>query len=239
MAEHLTRLELDECLSGLDASGRAERHVAACPACGMIAERMRQARASSLSQPRAKAVLARLEEKRARSARPWWSWGVPLVTALAVGLALVVYVPRGAEDGVRLKGPVALRLLSVQGTPVQDARPGEQVTLAVGTGPYRNVLVLAVDEAGAVDPLWPREGQTSGTVEPGAEVRLFPALEVTPGSVALHAFFSDAPLDVGQAREALTSRVAEARGKGQGPLEVATPEAIGKAQARTLLRVVP
>ncbi|RKH90018.1 hypothetical protein D7Y21_08090 [Corallococcus sp. AB045] len=239
MAEHLTRLELDEWLSGLDASGRAERHVAACQACGMIAERMRQARASSLAQPRAKAVLARLEEKRARSARPWWSWGVPLVTALAVGLALVVYVPRGAEDGVRLKGTVALRLLSVQGAPVQDARSGEQVTLAVGTGPYRNVLVLAVDEAGAVDALWPREGQASGTVEPGAEVRLSPALEVTPGSVALHAFFSDAPLDVAQAREALTSRVTEARGKGQGPLEVATPEDIGKAQARTLLRVVP
>ncbi|MBN8466422.1 hypothetical protein JYJ95_07850 [Corallococcus exiguus] len=239
MAEHLTRLELDEWLSGLDASGRAERHVAACPACGMIAERMRQARASSLAQPRAKAVLARLEEKRARSARPWWNWGVPLVTALAVGLAMVVYVPRGAEDGVRLKGTVALRLLSVQGATVQDAKPGEQVTLAVGTGPYRNVLVLAVDEAGAVDPLWPRDGQTSGTVEPGAEVRLSPALEVTPGSVALHAFFSDAPLDVEQAREALTARVAEARGKGQGPLEVATPETIGKAQARTLLRVVP
>ncbi|MBZ4372797.1 hypothetical protein [Corallococcus sp. AS-1-6] len=239
MAEHLTRLELDEWLAGLDASGRAERHVAACTACATLAERMRQARASSLAQPQAKAVLARLEEKRARSARPWWSWGVPLVTALAVGLALVVYVPRGAEEGVRLKGAVALRLLSARGEPVRDARPGAQVMLAVGTGPYRNVLVLAVDEAGAVEPLWPREGQTSGTVEPGAEVRLSPALEVTPGSVALHAFFSDAPLDMEQAREALTSRVAEARGKGQGPLDAATPDAIGKAQARTLLRVMP
>ncbi|GMT96670.1 hypothetical protein KH5H1_07890 [Corallococcus caeni] len=239
MAEHLTRLELDEWLSGLDASGRAERHVAACPACGAIAERMRQARVSSLGEPRAKAVLARLEEKRARSAKPRWSWGVPLVAALAVGLALVVYVPRGTEDGVRLKGTVALRLLSEQGAPVLDAKPGEHVTLAVGTGPYRNVLVLAVDEAGAVDRLWPQEGATSGTVEPGAEVKLSPPLEVTPGSVALHAFFSDAPLDAEQAREALTARVAEAREKGQGALDVATPGDIGKAQARTLLRVVP
>ncbi|NOK32616.1 hypothetical protein HMI49_05320 [Corallococcus exercitus] len=239
MAEHLTRLELDEWLAGLDDSGRAERHVAACPACGMIAERMRQSRESSLREPRAKAVLARLEEKRARSAKPRWSWGVPLVAALAVGLALVVYVPRGTEDGVRLKGTVALRLLSAQGVPVLDAKPGEQVTLSVGTGTYRNVLVLAVDEAGAVDRLWPQEGKMSGTVDPGAEVKLSPPLEVTPGSVALHAFFSDAPLDVAQAREALTARVAEARVKGQGPLDVATPGDVGRAQARTLLRVVP
>ena len=239
MAEHLTRLEIDEWLSGLDTTGHAERHVAACPACGMIAERMRQARASSLAQPRAKAVLARLEEKRARSAKPRWSWAVPLVAALAAGLALIVYVPRGAEDGVRLKGTVALRLLSEQGAPVLDARPGEHVTLAVGTGHYRNVLVLAVDEAGTVDALWPPEGQTSGTVEPGAEVKLSPPLEVTPGSVALHAFFADAPLDVAQARDALTSRVAEAREKGRGALDVATPGDVGKAQARTLLRVVP
>ncbi|WP_223635654.1 hypothetical protein [Corallococcus sp. EGB] len=239
MAEHLTRLELDEWLSGLDTTGRAERHVAACPACGMLAERMRQARETSLAQPRAKAVLARLEEQRARSARPRWSWGVPLVAALAVGLALIVYVPRGADDGVRLKGNVALRLVSAQGAPVQGARPGEQVTLAVGTGPYRNVLVLAVDEAGAVEPLWPGEGGTSGTVEPGAEVKLSPPLEVTPGSVALHAFFSDAPLDGAHAREALTSSVAEARAKGQGALDAPTPGDVGKAQARTLLRVVP
>ncbi|WP_375760823.1 hypothetical protein [Corallococcus exercitus] len=239
MAEHLSRLELDEWLAGLDASGRAERHVAACAACGQVAEQLRQARASSLGEPRAKAVLARLEEKRARSTKPRWSWGVPLVAALAVGLALVVYVPRGADDGVRLKGTVALRLLSEQGTPMLDAKPGERVTLAVGTGPYRNVLVLAVDEAGVVDRLWPQEGRTSGTVAPGAEVKLSPPLEVTPGSVALHAFFSDAPLDVEQAREALTSSVAEARTKGQGPLDVETPGDIGKAQARTLLRVVP
>ncbi|MFP2895838.1 hypothetical protein [Corallococcus sp. 4LFB] len=119
------------------------------------------------------------------------------------------------------------------------AKPGERVTLAVGTGPYRNVLVLAVDEAGAVARLWPSEGGTSGTVEPGAEVKLSPPLEVTPGSVALHAFFSDAPLDAEQAREALTARVEEAREKGQGTLDVATPGDIGKAQARTLLRVVP
>ncbi|MFB1481852.1 hypothetical protein [Corallococcus sp. RDP092CA] len=238
MAEHLTRLELDEWLSGLDASGRAERHVAACPACGTLAERMRQARESSLAQPRAKAVLARLEARRARSSRPRWSWGVPLVAALAVGLALVVYVPRGADDGVRLKGNVALRLLSAQGAPVLDARPGEQVTLAVGTGPYRNVLVLAVDEAGTVEPLWPSEGATSGTVEPGAEVKLAP-LEVTPGTVALHAFFAEAPLDVASAREALASSVAEAREKGQGPLDAATPGGIGKARARALLRVMP
>ncbi|NOK21837.1 hypothetical protein [Corallococcus carmarthensis] len=239
MAEHLTRLELDEWLSGLDASGRAERHVAACPACGMLAERMRQARESSLREPRAKAVLARLEEKRARSAKPLWSWGVPWVAALAVGLALVVYVPRATEDDVRLKGTVALRLLSAQGAPVADASPGERVTLAVGTGTYRNVLVLAVDEAGAVDQLWPQEGPTSGTVKPGAEVKLSPPLEVTPGSVALHAFFADAPLDVEQARAALTSSVVEAREKGQAPLDVATPGDIGKAQARTLLRVMP
>ncbi|MBN8226694.1 hypothetical protein JYK02_04140 [Corallococcus macrosporus] len=239
MAEHLSRLELDEWLAGLDTSGRAERHLAACPACEQVAGQLRQARASSLAEPRAKAVLARLEEKRARAVKPRWSWGVPLVAALAVGLALVVYVPRGTEDGVRLKGTVALRLMSEQGATVLDARPGERVTLAVGTGPYRNVLVLAVDEAGAVDRLWPREGATSGTVAPGAEVKLSPPLEVTPGSVALHAFFSDAPLDVDQAGAALTSSIAEARAKGQAPLDVATPGDIGKAQARTLLRVVP
>ncbi|RKH70731.1 hypothetical protein [Corallococcus aberystwythensis] len=239
MAEHLTRLELDEWLAGLDASGRAERHVAACPACGMLAERMRQARESSLREPRAKAVLARLEEKRARSAKPRWSWGVPLVAALAVGLALVVYVPRETDDGVRLKGSVALRLLSEQGAPVADARPGERVTLAVGTGPYRNVLVLAVDEAGTVERLWPQEGATGGMVEQGAEVKLSPPLEVTPGSVALHAFFSESPLEVEPARAVLAKHVAEARAKGQGPLDVETPGGIGKAQARTLLRVVP
>ncbi|NBD08778.1 hypothetical protein [Corallococcus silvisoli] len=241
MAEHLSRLELDEWLAGLDASGRAEGHVASCAACGQLAERLRRERESSLRAPRANAVLARLEEQRARSARSrWsWSWGGPLVAVLAMGLALVVYVPRGLEDGVRLKGDVALRLVSEEGLPVASARPGARVTLAVGTGTFRNVLVLAVDEAGAVDVLWPRGGHTSGAVAPGAQVRLSPPLEVTPGSVALHAFFSDAPLAAEPARAALLARVEEARAKGLGPLEAATPDDVGKAHAEVRLGVEP
>ncbi|RKH41813.1 hypothetical protein [Corallococcus llansteffanensis] len=239
MAEHLSRLELDEWLAGLDPSGRMGAHVASCAACGQLAEGMRQARESSLRAPRAATVLAKLEAKRAQPARARWSWGGPLVAALTVGLALIIYVPRGTEDGVRLKGSVALRLLSEDGASVTGARPGERVTLAVGTGPYRNVLVLAVDEAGAVDVLWPQGGATSGTVEPGAQVPLSPPLEVTPGSVAVQAFFSDAPLRAEDARAALTARIAEARAKGQGPLEVATPEGIGKASAHAVLRVAP
>lgn len=165
--------------------------------------------------------------------------GGPLVAVLAVGLALVVYVPRGVEDGVRLKGAVALRLVSAEGLPVANARPGERVTLAVGTATFRSVLVLAVDEAGAVDVLWPQGGRTSGTVTPGAEVRLTPPLEVTPGSVALHAFFSDAPLAAEPARAALLARVEEARAKGLGPLEAVTPDDVGKAHAEVRLGVEP
>lgn len=241
MAEHLSRLELDEWLAGLDPSGRMGAHVASCAVCGQQAEGMRQAREESLRAPRAATVFAKLEAKRARPARArWsWSWGGPLVAALAVGLALIIHVPRGTEDGVRLKGSVALSLLSEDGAAVTSAKPGERVTLAVGTGPYRNVLVLAVDEAGAVEVLWPQGGQTSGTVEPGAQVALSPALEVTPGSVAVQAFFSDVPMRAEDARAALTARIAEARAKGQAPLEVATPEGIGKASAHAVLRVAP
>ncbi|WP_120533248.1 hypothetical protein [Corallococcus sp. CA047B] len=241
MAEHLSRLELDEWLSGLDPSGRMGAHVASCATCGPVAEELRQARESSLRAPRAATVFAKLEAKRAQPARARWSWhwGGPLVAALAVGLVLVVYVPKGTEDGVRLKGSVGLRLLSEGGAPVTSARPGEHVTLAVGTGAHRNVLVLAVDEAGAVDVLWPQGGRISATVEPGAEVKLSPPLEVTPGSVALHAFFSDTPLLADEAKAELLSRIADARARGRGPLDAVTPDGLGKASAHAVLRVAP
>ncbi|MCY1033010.1 hypothetical protein OV207_16180 [Corallococcus sp. BB11-1] len=239
MAEHLSRLELDEWLSGLDPTGRMGAHVASCGTCGPVAEELRRARESSLRAPRAETVFAKLEAKRAQPARTRWSWGGPLVVALAVGLTLVVYVPKGTEDGVRLKGSVALRLLSEGGAPVTNARPGERVTLAVGTGTHRDVLVLAVDEAGAVDVLWPQGGRTSGKVEPGAEVKLSPPLEVTPGSVALHAFFSDTPLLADEAKAGLLARIVEARARGRGPLDAVTPEGLGKASAHAVLRVAP
>ncbi|WP_415835125.1 hypothetical protein, partial [Corallococcus soli] len=148
MAEHLSRLELDEWLSGLDPTGRMGAHVASCATCGPVAEELRRARESSLRAPRAATVFAKLEAKRAQPARTrwswnwrwswrWsWSWSGLLVVALAVGLTLVVYVPKGTEDGVRLKGSVALRLLSEGGAPVTSAKPGERVTLAVGTGTH-------------------------------------------------------------------------------------------------------
>jgi hypothetical protein len=242
VAEHLSRLELDEWLAGLDASGRAERHVAACAACAHLAEGMRLSRGAVLKEPKAAAVLARLEAKRAQAEGPrWsWSWGGPLVAALALGLAAVVYVPMaGRTDGIHLKGNVALQLLAEDGTPVSAAAPGAHVTLAVGTGAHRHVLVLGVEQSGAVAVLWPPQGPTSGTVEPGAQVRLSPPLEVTPGSVALHAFFADAPMDVEVARVALVANVVETQAEGEAALDAPAPTTIGSDRAHMVLRVEP
>jgi hypothetical protein len=242
VAEHLSRLELDEWLAGLDASGRAQRHVADCAACARTAEGLRLSKVAAMRDSKAAVVLARLEAKRAQEEGPrWsWSWGGPLVAALALGLAMVVYVPLARRpDGIHLKGNVALQLLAEDGTSVSAATPGSRVTLAVGTGAHRHVLVLGVEQSGAVAVLWPPEGRTSGTVEPGAQVRLSPPLEVTPGSVALHAFFGDAPMDVEKARVALAANVVEIQAEGEAALDAPAPTNIGEDRAHMVLRVEP
>jgi hypothetical protein len=158
-----------------------------------------------------------------------------------VAMALfVVRLPSPGDD--RIKGAPTLRLL----TPGREAvigalRPHAQVLLAAGAAghPYALVLALA-DEDGRPEVLWPPGAKASGRVGPGAEVVLGEALEVTPGSATLFAFFSDDPLPGDEVARRLAEAVAEARRSGR-PLASLDPAPIPgeRGRARARLEVAP
>jgi hypothetical protein len=145
-------------------------------------------------------------------------------------LVFLVMSPR--DDGTRLKGAPTVELL-VKNEPVTRARPGETVTLAVGGAGSSHALVLAIDTSGAVSRLWP-EADASAPIAAGARVQLSPSFDVTPGSLELVGFFTDAPQPAGPVIATLQKQL-EA---GKLPLQLELPASFGRT-ARLTLEVTP
>lgn len=230
--EHVSDLVLDELAASLEPPAGAAAHLAGCPACSRRLADLCAARERIQASVGYARVRARLAPRK--SAR--WPFLVVPVAAAAL-LALVVARPEG--QATRPKGSARVELLGANGAPVLEARPGERVVLAIGSGGKPFGLVLGVDERGQVERLWPVDAARAGAVPPGARVRLEPSFEVTAGSVALHAFFGEAPIDERAARGALEAEVESARRVGRSPLEVSTPATVSEETARTTLRVAP
>jgi hypothetical protein len=223
---HLSQLTLDELASGLPVDENDKQHVGACSDCrqrleAALAARARSQAAFGYARTRARLTAA----DRPRGLRAWLPFLIP---ALAASLLFVVALRTGPQQGERLKGAPFVEFTREDGTVISQARVGEIVGLKVGGGGYSQALVLAVDEAGAVDELW--AGQMTESV------RLLPHFEVTPGSVVAHAFFSDQVLDAPGLKAALTAQV---RARAGSPLEARAPPLEGGAVATRKLSVVP
>lgn len=174
MSEHLSALQLDEIAAGLS---QPPAHVASCEACAKKLDALRAQNAAFMERPQAKAQVAKLTEAPRRSLL---RIAAGIALPLAAGLAIWFAMP--ANDGTRIKGAPTVMLLDANGKAVTSAKPGDKLTLAVGSGGATQVKVSADDGHGRRDVLF--EGPIAG----GARVPLM-ELEVTPGDVTVTAEF--------------------------------------------------
>ncbi|MEQ1504489.1 MAG: hypothetical protein ABMB14_19785 [Myxococcota bacterium] len=150
---HLHDLGVEQVLAGElgDEQPAIEAHLAACPAC---AARVAAARTDDALAPpirrlptpanRGRWGLAGLVAAAAAAAAIGLSSGDPDLTPKGAGLALEVFVDRG---------PTSPRL--GWGDPV---RPGDRIGFRVRSGVAAQLLVVGIDDTGAVYPCWPSDG---------------------------------------------------------------------------------
>ncbi len=187
MPRHLSPLELDEIAAGL---APPPTHLEACAACRARLDELTLASTELLGRPEAKRQLALLgAAPRSAPAKTSRRRLVLLAAPLAAGVALFLAWPRDAGDA-RLKGAPAVMLLDEADRSVTEARPGQRLTVAVGSGGYSHGAVLAIDDDGKVETLWPRDGRVYEALAPGARSRLI-ELVVTPGDVTVKAVFAN------------------------------------------------
>ncbi|HVE81219.1 MAG TPA: hypothetical protein VND93_00155, partial [Myxococcales bacterium] len=151
----------------------------------------------------------------------------------------LVVVGPGPGTGTRVKGAFSIAVVGEDGQELQRARPGDRVGIAVGAAGRAQVLVLAMDDHGAVEVLWPVEGKESGAAPPGARAVLGTSFDVTPGSLALYALFGNAPISAAEAQAALKSEVTTAAREGRGPLEAQAPRGPWEGAAKIVVQVAP
>ena len=252
---HLSALALDEAAAGIPSPTQTE-HLNACADCSAkVAQRVASASAlrTTPEAERRKLLLREAAQRIERSAAseeqksPWWSlppwmkYGVAfasLVVVVGVGLRVTQTSPTPAGEEVRLKGAATVELVDARGSRVGEAKVGDAVRLRVGGAGAKFAAVLSVDEAGNVEVVWPKDSDVTRAVAPGAAVPLGEAFEVTPGSFALHAFFTDAPEALKPAMAALRESAAQEKSAGRRALDAPTPK-LGTAQAKMILTVQP
>jgi hypothetical protein len=224
----VSQLVLDELASGLAPPGEAQAHVDGCPDCAKRLEAIKAARAQSeqaFGYSRVKAQVT--AERPAR-----WRELMPFIVPVAAAIAFFVVVSldwRPRKDTERLKGSAFVELVS-NGRAVTEARPGTKLQLKVGTAGKSHAFVISVDKDRNVEELW------AGKLPAGAIVTLPMELEVTPGSVTVHAFLADAPPDPKAVVTAMQAAMVE---YGGWPLEAPPPKLDGLTVATQRLYVTP
>lgn len=202
MTPHPSPLVLDEVAADL---APAPPHLASCLECQEKLERLKAARHAFLAKPQAQQLLEKLHRAPARRTqrRLFKVAAVAAPLAVAAGLLLFLHGPSTNDEldpSIRIKGAPAVLLLDAAGRSVTRASPGQTLTLAVGAAGYSHAAVFSVDASGKRQTLWPTNQDTYGKVPPGPRAQLVP-LEVTPGSVTLHAAFAREALHLTQAGE--------------------------------------
>jgi hypothetical protein len=225
---HVSQLVLDELASGIAAPPGAKAHVEACAECRARLAALEAARVSSEQAFGYARVKARLTAERPSRWRELMPFIVPVVAAL-VFFVVVSIDWRPSPDRERLKGSAFVELVA-GGQAVTEARPGAKLQLKVGTAGKTHAFVLSVDKDRNVEELW------AGQLPPGAVVTLPMELEVTPGSVTVHAFLADAPPDPKVVVPAMQAAMVEYAG---WPLEAPPPKLEGLTVATQRLYVKP
>ncbi|MGI5863747.1 MAG: zf-HC2 domain-containing protein [Myxococcales bacterium] len=220
-------------LSGQDEE-QLRRHVAGCARCGQqLAALEREASNMRRELPFERfeaAVLAKgsRAKPRRRVERALLALAAGLL-AVALGGQLLSS-SEGPSGRNALKGGAALELFvggaGADPRPAKDGEslaPGERIRVGYQASGKRFLIVLSVDEAGAVTPLYPESG-TSLPAEPGPGTHLLPdSLELTgSGLERIIGLFSDSPLSVAAATEAAArelERAGSVERMGSLPLE--------------------
>jgi hypothetical protein len=220
MSGHPSDLALDELVAGLPERPGTRGHVQGCESCQA---RLRQLEADRRSVPALPGYEATFNRVRAMAeappARSRWRWAFALAPVAAAAVLLLVVRPTVNDDGgERTKGSPSLFLVRPDGAPAAPPlSPGEQVSLVLQGAGRRYALVLAVDEQGRVEQLWPAGGTGSGELRAGQPEAS--AFEVTEGSFRLHAFFSDGPLAAEDVRATLAAAPGAEASRGRPPRE--------------------
>lgn len=249
-AAHLSELALDEAAAGDTLDAAAKDHLASCEPCRSAVEARRAASAALLATPEAQRRLAAVagpasgaapRGSEAASATPMegalrWL----LIASLPLAAVLTLFVlPHGGGSATRVKGAATVELVDQHGEPTFTPKPGDVVSLTVGTGGHGYGTVMAVDENGAVTQIWPENKDSTAPIADGARVTLLRGVEITPGSFVLHAFFTDEPTPVRPFAEELLGLAQLSKQVREPVMEVRARAPGAQAQAVQRIEVAP
>jgi hypothetical protein len=224
---HLGELALRRHRAGETVGGDAEIHAGSCAECRArlrtLDEEQRRFE-QEISFDRFSAGVeraARSGARRPRAVRPWMF----SVVAMAAAVALVVtFAPDGRTPGRNgTKGGGITVRVSGNGNPQRTAAmttpealaAGERVMIGYEAGAHRFLMVLSVDDRGAVTPIYPEAGRSVRLGKDAAgNIRYLPdSLELTgAGNERLIVLLTDDALDVEAARRAVRSAYEKAKG---------------------------
>jgi hypothetical protein len=237
---HPGALTLQRLAAGEAASAGDLEHVAGCAACqaagARFLEQQRDFEREVSFERFAAGVERATREQARRPAGPGRTWVVAaLGGALAAGLAVWVAgagLP-GASPSSRLKGAAAVEVVvagapgSVQriaagGASPEPLGPGDRVRVGIVPGAWRFALVVSIDEAGEVTPVYAAAG--SSLALSGASPELLPgSLAFTgKGLERLVVVLSEHPLALDEVGASLRRRFEQAQGDlgALAPLDV-------------------
>lgn len=239
---------MTDCVGHLDlvrweASPELERapeigaHIKECQTCAAALAEIGSARQELLgdspeiqSQMAARAIVARIAERRRRS---WWRWLLPVTLApLAAGATLLLVVSQGVfspstsqptqskHGAVRSKGGLVVEAFCKRDDrifPVKDGDDflvGDRLRFAYTKDLPGVLAVFGVDDSGRVFPYYRDDALAGINIPPGAEVVLPESVELDDhhGWERIFAIWTPAHLDEDAIRGAVATALAEVQG---------------------------
>lgn len=209
-------------------------HLAACDHCSTRKRALEAAQRRYLSaHPAAdfaRVVVARAAQPEPPNPSRWHKWRRARVLAPAAGLmalaalASVWLAGAPAPAAIRWKGGVSLQAFAKHAGQTTALRDGDalaardQLAFTYALDRPRYLLLLGIDDAGAITRYFPADGLQIGPLAatPRAQLPIGIELDATKGKERLYALFSEVVLDEAAARRALAQALVRARARGAG-----------------------
>jgi Domain of unknown function (DUF4384) len=227
---HTPRNVLEELAVGTDVAPAARAHVAACERCqrrlDAISSAAKAYLASYPADAFARQVAARAQradraavaerERPPNIARRRLFGGLGVLAMAAGAIALWVRLPAPTPDAIRLKGGMTWSVFAKRGArawPVVEGetlKPGDQLAFTYSLSQDRFLWMLGIDDAGTITQYGP-EATPVRLARGQGRVPFAIELDARPGEERLFALFSQAPLDVSEAKRVLAVSAARAR----------------------------
>jgi hypothetical protein len=221
VTEHLARHQLEELIAEDPRASTLRAHVASCDHCAARQRTLTAAKARYLAAlpalDFARSVIAQAERSEPAVRTRSRTWKQPLVYAPALGLLALAAVamlwiagaPGGSE--IRMKGSASLWTVAKHGSTQSVLRdgdalvPGDQIAFEYALDRPRFLLLLGIDDAGAVTRYFPGAEPRADRLAAATRTQLPIGIELDArkGEERLYALFSEEPLDEVQARNAL------------------------------------